>query len=82
MLEEIQKESDKNAKIAKKETIINEIKKDIPAIFLFAPKMSYLKAANVKNVNLKKVATPNERFINIENWFIETNKVWKIFAKT
>jgi peptide/nickel transport system substrate-binding protein len=77
-LEEMQKGIDieKN-----KETVIGQIKIDKPAIFLFVPQMIYIPSNKIKNINLKEVSTTNERFVSIDNWYIETEKVWRIFTK-
>lgn len=80
MLEEIQKETNSEAKATKKEAVISEIKNDIPAIFLFSPSMLYVPPKNVKNITLKKISSQSERFLYIHKWFIETDKVWKIFV--
>ena len=80
-LEDIQKETDLEIQALKKEEVVSEIKKDIPAIFLFSPYFLYLKAPEVKNIAFKKVSSQNERFVFIDEWFIETNKIWKFFVK-
>ncbi len=79
MLEEIQKETDNQIKMLKKELVVLEIKKDMPVIFLFSPSLLYLKAPQVKNIALKDVSFLNERFLFVSKWFIETDKVWKFF---
>lgn len=81
MLEEIQKGVIEEEKLVKKEKVIEEIKKDTPAIFLFSPSLLYVKPEKVKNIKLKEISNPNERFVSIHQWFIETEKVWKIFTK-
>lgn len=81
MLEEIQRGLPTEDNTTKKQIVIREIKKDIPAIFLFSPSLLYIKPAKVKNITLKEVSTSNERFVSIHKWFIETDKVWKIFTK-
>jgi hypothetical protein len=35
----------------------------------------------VQGVVLGTLTTPSERFTDIYKWYIETNHVWKIFAK-
>ena len=78
-LEEIQKNFDIEENNERKNVIINQIKTDIPAIFLFTPDMIYVGAPKIKNMSLKEVSTPNERFLGISDWYIETEKVWRIF---
>lgn len=82
MLEDLQKETDKSERKIKKETIVSEIQQDTPAIFLFSPYLIYIRTPKIKNVTLKDVSFPNERFLYINEWFIETDKVWKIFEPT
>jgi len=79
MLEDMQKKLEDEEKNLKKETVLNEIKKDIPAIFLFSPYSLYAPAPKVKNILSKDVAFQNERFLFVNKWFIETDKIWKIF---
>lgn len=81
MLEDLQKSNDSVEIKEKKEVVISEIKKDLPAIFLFSPELIYVQKGKINNIALKQIGTPSERFIDISNWFIETDKVWKFFVK-
>ncbi|MEI6345808.1 MAG: peptide ABC transporter substrate-binding protein [bacterium] len=78
LLEQARSESD----IAKRSKLIvqftQELAKDQPAIFLYSPSFLYLLPDKVKNVNLTKTSDPSERFSEIERWFINTERVWKI----
>lgn len=58
-----------------------EIKSDIPAIFLYAPSFLYIVPKDVKAVALGELSSSQDRFLGIRNWYIETNRVWKIFVK-
>jgi peptide/nickel transport system substrate-binding protein len=80
-LEEIQQETDEQKKAQEKETFLAEIQNDTPAIFLFSPYFLYAPAPAVKNITLKNVSAQNERFLSINKWFIETDKVWKFLVK-
>ena len=80
-LEEIQKETDSQVMAFKKEIVVSEIKKDMPVIFLFSPNLLYVKSPKIKKITLKDVSSLNERFLSINKWFIETDKVWKFFDK-
>lgn len=81
LLEDMRTMTDPQKISAGKEAISNEIKKDMPAIFLFTPSLTYLKPAKVKNISFKNISAPSERFSMISKWYIETDKVWEIFAK-
>ena len=82
MLEEIQRNvgTSSTESMDKKDVVVSEIKNDIPVIFLFSPNLLYVAADEVKNVLLKDVSSQNEIFLSINKWFIETDKVWKIFV--
>lgn len=80
-LQNLQQASDPETKAAEKEKLLAEIKKDVPAIFLFSPQLLYVPSTAVKNVVFKEVSAQNERFISINKWYIETDKVWKFFVK-
>lgn len=80
-LEDIQKETDNAKKTEEKEIVLSEIKKDIPVIFLFSPYSLYAPAEDVKSILLKNVSYQNERFLSINKWFIETDKVWEFLSK-
>lgn len=58
-----------------------EIDADRPAVFLYAPYFIYVVPQKVKSITMGQLNTPAERFSNIHEWYMNTNKVWKIFTK-
>ncbi len=58
-----------------------EIAKDVPAVFIYSPDFVYVLPERIQRVTLGTITTPAERFMDIHRWFIETDKVWKIFAR-
>ena len=58
-----------------------EIKNDIPAVFIYSPKLIYFSRDNIMGLELDILNTPSERFLNIHKWFIKTERVWKIFTQ-
>lgn len=81
LLEEMQKGLTEEELQKKKSLFKAEIKKDRPAVFLFTPDFSYVFSPKIKNISLKNISSQNERFVSIKDWYIETDRVWKIFAK-
>ena len=81
LLEEIRNSNNEESIKEKRIAVIEEIKKDRPAIFLFSPDFVYVPTPKVKNISFRPVLYPSERFQNIENFFIETDRVWNIFAQ-
>jgi len=78
-LEEARKTSDLETRIEDYKAFEKEIIKDLPAVFLYSPNFIYITPNKIKSDNINLVTLPYERFLNINNWYIETNKVWKIF---
>lgn len=81
LLEDARKTLDNSSRIAKYESFADEIEKDIPAVFLYSPEFIYITPGKVKGLSLWTVTLPFERFLNINNWYIETNNLWKIFLQ-
>ncbi|TSD02635.1 MAG: Extracellular solute-binding protein family 5 [Parcubacteria group bacterium Athens0714_16] len=81
ILEEIRKMSDEKEKYKKYVEFIGEVKKDTPAIFLYSPDFVYTVPKNLKGFELGVVTTPAERFLDVNNWYINTQKVWNIFVE-
>lgn len=57
----------------------DEIVKDVPAVFLYTPSFVYIVPKSVKSVELGPLTVSQDRFLGIRDWYIETDKVWKIF---
>lgn len=57
------------------------IQRDIPAVFIYSPEFMYVVPDKIQGINLKDITTISDRFYNIEKWYIQTEKVWKVFVK-
>lgn len=79
-LEVARSSSDTERVEANYKAFVEEISSDIPAIFLYTPNFLYILPESVKSVNLGLLSVPQDRFADIRNWYMETDKVWKIFA--
>jgi peptide/nickel transport system substrate-binding protein len=82
LLEEIRITTDKEAKKEKFKMFQEEISTDVPAIFIYSPKFIYILPEKIKNIKIEQLTIPSERFLNINEWYIETNKIWKIFSNS
>ncbi len=56
------------------------IAKDEPAIFLYAPDFIYVVPKTLRGVDLGALTTPSERFLNVYQWYVETERVWNFFT--
>lgn len=80
-LEDARKQTDSAARITDYEKFQIELAKDTPAIFLYSPYFLYLLPSKIKNAEFPSLLVPSERFSTIQNWYINQEKVWKIFTK-
>jgi peptide/nickel transport system substrate-binding protein len=54
---------------------------DFPAVFLYAPDFVYAVPKALKGVDLGVMTAPADRFGSVSDWYLGTERVWKIFAK-
>lgn len=80
ILDDVRSTSDPSQREQDYKDFETEIKKDRPAVFTYSPDFIYVVPNKIKNIKLEKLTMPSERFMNIYQRYIETNKVWKIFA--
>lgn len=52
---------------------------EVPAIFLFAPSVTYVTAEELTVAPMKRLGRPADRFMNISNWYARTDTVWPLF---
>lgn len=80
LLDDARKIGDKTERINNYKEFEKEIKKDLPAIFLYSPDFIYILPKKARGYDIRQIITPAERFLNVNEWFTETEKVWKIFV--
>jgi peptide/nickel transport system substrate-binding protein len=57
------------------------VAEDKPAIFLYSPDFVYIVPATVQNLSLGALTSPSERFLNVYDWYTDTERVWDVFAQ-
>jgi len=62
-------------------SVATEVEKDVPAVFLYSPDFIYLVPKGLKGVEIDRLTTPSERFLGVEKWYIETERVWQFLTK-
>lgn len=72
---------DEQSRIKKYAQFEAEIKKDMPAIFLYSPNFIYVVSSKLKGLSIDHIISPADRFSNVYLWYTETENVWKIFTK-
>jgi len=58
----------------------DEVRDDTPAVFLYSPEFIYVTNDNLKGVIRGTITTPSERFLNVYEWYIFTQKVWSFLS--
>ena len=53
---------------------------DRPAVFLYSPEFLYEVPKSLKGVSLGATTVPSERFLNVYQWYTDTESVWSIFT--
>ncbi|PIW96825.1 hypothetical protein COZ82_02870, partial [Candidatus Kaiserbacteria bacterium CG_4_8_14_3_um_filter_38_9] len=71
-----QNTEEQNQLITKATEIINS---EVPAIFLFVPTMTYVVNDYITPTSITKISKQSERFMNISDWHMNTNKLWNFF---
>lgn len=81
LLEKTRNSQDK----AERQTLLLEaskaISEEVPAIFLFAPSISYVVDEDIITSKMHSLGKPSDRFMNVSNWYAKTEVVWPIFQK-
>ena len=79
-LEHLRATSDKDKQSQLLDVFLGELKKDIPAVFLYAPDFVYSIPKDIAGVDLGFIETPDDRFLSLPNWHRETDEVWPLFT--
>ncbi|MFA7285881.1 MAG: peptide ABC transporter substrate-binding protein [Candidatus Paceibacterota bacterium] len=81
ILEDASKTIDENERVKKYAQFGEEIKKDLPAVFIYSPNFIYIVSKDLDGFNLNNIINLEERFKNVYTWSVKKEKVWEIFAK-
>lgn len=80
ILEDAYTTIDKKSRTEKYTQFAEEIKKDMPAVFLYSPYFIYIAPKNLQGLAIDNTTFfPADRFLNVYLWYTETDNIWKIF---
>lgn len=77
LLEEARQETNPDIRAEKYRKFQELVVEDIPAIFLYSPNYIYIQDKSVRGVDLDNIVIPSNRFNGVENWYVNTKRVWK-----
>ncbi|MDO8481637.1 MAG: ABC transporter substrate-binding protein [bacterium] len=72
--------TDRKEREASYGSFVSAIAKDDPAIFLYSPEFIYVVPRSLRGVTLGALTTPSERFLNVMDWYTDTESVWSFFT--
>ena len=55
----------------------NKLLEDKPAIFLYSPHYIHMVSDDVQGIKGGRIVNSSQRFKNINNWYINTTRIWK-----
>lgn len=79
-LVEARVQADASARQASLLSFVESVKADTPAVFLYSPHAAYLVPEGLHGIRLGTLTAPAERFIDVHEWYRDTERVWDIFA--
>jgi len=77
ILEASRQTTDPVSRAKKLENFQELVLNDAPAVFLYSPNYIYVVKNIVKNIKLTNLAIPSNRFLEINKWYIQTERIWK-----
>jgi peptide/nickel transport system substrate-binding protein len=80
ILESIRLTQDRSERLKKVADFEAILRNDVPAAFVYSPDFIYVLPKALGGVKLGELSNPSERFLNVYEWHIEKNKVWKLFT--
>lgn len=77
LLEELRKTRDQRERTRILRSIDEEIRKDVPAVFVYSPYFLYVRDPRVQGAKTGIITTESERFLDIMNWYVESDRIWQ-----
>lgn len=81
LLAELRSEKSKEVRKATYAQFAQEMRADLPALFLYTPEFTYLAPKAVHTAPLTGLSSPPDRFSTISLWYRDTERVWSFLTK-
>jgi peptide/nickel transport system substrate-binding protein len=78
-LDTMRQTQDENQRKVAYQAFANELAKDIPAVFLYAPDFVYTVPNDLQGLDLGFIETPSDRYLSVAEWHRDEDYVWPIF---
>jgi peptide/nickel transport system substrate-binding protein len=78
-LEALRTIADPAKRLEKAREVAKDITNDTAAVFLYTPYFAYVTPQNLSGIHLGTIATPSDRYAGVEEWYLQSERVWGIF---
>ena len=80
VLERLRETADTAQRQALYQEFSEELRLDLPAVFLYAPDFVYSIPKDIQGLDLGLVESPSDRFLSVTQWHRQVDYVWPLFA--
>ncbi len=77
LLEDSRQEMDEGKRIESYQKFQEILAQEVPAVFLYGRYYLYPVNTKVQNINTKSINSPEQRFAEVEKWYVKTKRVFK-----
>ncbi len=77
LLKDARETSDENIRKEKFEQFQEILIDDAPCLFLYSPDYLFFASKGINGIDIEKIVDPAKRFLDIEEWYIKTKRVWQ-----
>ncbi len=81
VLSDMRQTSNVAAQTKDEQQFLSYVASDTPAVFLYSPDFIYAVPSDIKNISLGPITVSADRFENIWQWYIDTDRVWSVFVQ-
>lgn len=80
-LQSLRQTADTQKRQALYQQFSDELRADVPAVFLYTPDFVYSIPNDIQGLDLGLVESPSDRFLSVAQWHREVDYVWPIFVR-
>lgn len=77
----LRRETNPNERARLMDAFLEELKREVPAVFLYVPYFTYVTDNHIHNIRIPSIERSADRFANVEDWFVYTDTVWRFFVQ-
>lgn len=79
LLQKARTASTTEARLMANDQVASVLAREVPAAFLYVPSLVYVLDTTVITTPITSISKPYERFMNVNEWHMNTDKLWSFF---